>query len=167
MKSPFKQMLKMLAVYLEKQKSLFQKKIWPWKKAVSQDSSFSNQQMVPWWRNIVVKIFTETIWKLHIYFVKTWFDKNKICYFRVYFTPLWDDNLLWQLTKEFQRCMMLAQSSSTQKLKMDCTNSWLKTPHPQGRILFLSYISISFYIPVIYSSQNFDWLIWLEDLVKS
>ena len=88
-------------------------------------------------------------------------------YFINDFTPLWDDNLLWQLTKEFQRCMMLAQSSSTQKLKMDCTNSWLKTPHPQCRIMFLSYIPISFYIPVIYSNQNFDWLIWLEPPVKS
>ena len=35
---------------------------------------------------------------------------------------------------------MLAQSSSTQKLKMDCTNSWLKTPHPQCRIIFLDTI---------------------------
>ena len=49
------------------------KNIWPWKKAVSQDSSFSNQQMVPWWRNFGVKYFCKQRFMLHPIGKEKWF----------------------------------------------------------------------------------------------
>ena len=55
----FKQMLKVSAFYLEKQKSFIPKTIWS--KPYGQNSSFLDQQMAPWWRNFGMKILLSII----------------------------------------------------------------------------------------------------------